>query len=67
MLLDSEDSCDGFSTGRKVSEKQKVKVFKEELSTFFIWELKRMLLLLQVRESVLGLWSRHRLRLVFGV
>ena len=27
MLLDSEDSCDGFSTGRKVSRKQKVKVF----------------------------------------
>ena len=34
MLLDSEDSCDGFSTGRKVSRRQKVKVFKEELSTF---------------------------------
>ena len=34
MRLDSEDSCDGFSTGRKVSEKQKVRVFKEELSTF---------------------------------
>ena len=40
MLLDSEDSCDGFSTGKKVSGRQKVKVLMEGLSTFFIWELK---------------------------